>query len=218
MSSAYGIIPKPVSNISLDTILPISKTLRNGTKATLQQVDPNNQALVSVLRHLVNYEINMGSTYPQEHELDEEGFTSYFLAYDSFVLVKDDPIVPGKEYDMHDKVLGCFYVKPNYPGRCSHIANGGFFVSTVHRGFGAGIAMGESFPQIASALGYQASVFNLVFQNNEASIKIWRRLGFKEAGRIPKAGRLENSPGKLVDAIIFYKDFTEQNEETDVDK
>lgn len=25
-------------------------------------------------------------------------------------------------------VAGCFYVKPNFPGRCSHVCNGGFIV------------------------------------------------------------------------------------------
>ncbi|ORZ25139.1 hypothetical protein BCR42DRAFT_399452 [Absidia repens] len=214
MSSAYGTIPKPDSVVSLDTILPIKKTLRNGTSASLQQVDPTNKALVSYLKGLCNHEIKTGTTYPQEQEMNDQGFADYFLAYDSFVLVKDEPIMPGKEYDMQDKVLGCFYIKPNYPGRCSHICNGGFFTSTIHRGFGAGVAMGESFPTLASALGYQASVFNLVFENNTASVKIWRRLGYQEVGRIPKAGRLENSPGKLVDAIIFYKDFTETEVES----
>ena len=50
MASAYGKIPKPISNISLDTILPIDKTLKNGSKAVLQRVDPNNGDLVGYLR------------------------------------------------------------------------------------------------------------------------------------------------------------------------
>ena len=54
-------------------------------------------------------------------------------------------------------------------------------------------------------------MFNLVFESNTASIKLWRRLGFKEIGRVPKAGRLrgqgtDNNEG-YVDAIQFYWDF-----------
>lgn len=75
------------------------------------------------------------------------------------------------------------------------------------RGLGAGVVMGEAFKVLVPAIGYKASVFNLVFENNPASIAIWRKLGFQEIGRVPKAGRLRNSPGKLVDAIIFYYDF-----------
>jgi hypothetical protein len=60
MSSAYGVIPKPKSTVSLDTILPIQKTLRNGVSASLQQVDPSNKPLVSFLKGLCNTEINSG--------------------------------------------------------------------------------------------------------------------------------------------------------------
>ena len=53
--------------------------------------------------------------------------------------------------------------------------------------------------------GYKASVFNLVFANNTASIKIWDRLGFSVIGRVPKAARLKNSE-ELVDALIYWKE------------
>ncbi|KAI7848515.1 hypothetical protein BDC45DRAFT_523054 [Circinella umbellata] len=212
MASAYGKIPKPISNISLDTILPIDKTLKNGSKAVLQRVDPNNGDLVDHLRSLFNGELERGSTYPQEEPLTEAQFADYFLAYDAFVLTKEGIIEKDQSYDYKDKVLGMFYIKPNYPGRCSHICNAGFFTSTHHRGYGAGVAMAESYMKLAPALGYKASVFNLVFVNNESSIRIWRRLGFQEAGRIPKAARLKNSPNELVDAIIFYYDFTKEED------
>ena len=78
-----------------------------------------------------------------------------------------------------------------------------------HRGLGAGVAMGEAFKVLVPAIGYKASVFNLVFENNPASIAIWRKLGFQEIGRVPKAGRLKNSPDKLVDALVFHYDFTQ---------
>lgn len=48
-------------------------------------------------------------------------------------------------------------------------------------------------------------MFNLVFENNVASIKIWERLGFKIIGRVPGAARLANSPD-LVDALIIGKE------------
>jgi RimJ/RimL family protein N-acetyltransferase len=41
-----------------------------------------------------------------------------------------------------------------------------------------------------------------VFENNVASVKIWKRLGFEVIGRVPQAARLENSED-LVDALIF---------------
>ncbi|KAG0167007.1 hypothetical protein DFQ28_006721 [Apophysomyces sp. BC1034] len=207
MSSAYGKIPRPAIVSSLDSVLPIHKSLRDGTQATLQAVDPTNAALVAHLHVMFNQEIEDGSTYPQEEQLTEAQFNDYFLGYDAFVLTKQ-LIEPGQNYDYEEIVIGMYYVKPNYPGRCSHICNGGFFTSTKFRGLGAGRAMAETFLTVAPALGYKASVFNLVFANNEASIRIWKRLGFQQVGLIPAAARLKNSPDTLVDALIFHCDFS----------
>ena len=35
---------------------------------------------------------------------------------------------------MGQDILGCFYIKPNFPGRCAHICNGGFIVNPNYRG------------------------------------------------------------------------------------
>ena len=51
--------------------------------------------------------------------------------------------------------------------------------------------------------GYKSSVFNLVYETNVASCRIWDALGFKRIGRIPACGNLRSSPNELVDAIIY---------------
>ena len=76
-------------------------------------------------------------------------------------------------------------------------------------------------------LGYEASVFNLVYVNNEASVRwvfllffpglmsltayrLWDRLGFSRAGCIPRAGRLKRKDGggeEYIDAWVYYKRF-----------
>ncbi|GAA5808019.1 hypothetical protein MFLAVUS_001401 [Mucor flavus] len=208
MSTAYGKIPKPESSTDLDAILPIEKVLRNDQQGFIQRVDSNNSSLVDYLHLRFNAEIEGGSTYPQENLLDKQQFRDYFLGSDAFVMSKESIIDPNTTYDWNDKIIGMFYIKPNYPGRCSHICNGGFFVMENYRGLGAGVVMGEAFKILVPAIGYKASMFNLVFENNPASISIWRKLGFQEVGRVPNAGRLKNSPDKLVDALMFYYDFT----------
>ena len=60
MSSAYGKIPKPVSDGTLNESLPLRKTLRNGQEATLQAVDPTNPDLVKHLHSLFNGELERG--------------------------------------------------------------------------------------------------------------------------------------------------------------
>lgn len=46
--------------------------------------------------------------------------TSY-KSYDAFVMSKDSVIEPNTDYDYKEKVIGMFYIKPNYPGRSSHV-------------------------------------------------------------------------------------------------
>jgi hypothetical protein len=60
MSTAYGKIPKPSTSTDLDTILPIQKTLRDGTPGYIQKVDGNNKSLVDYLHVRFNAEIEAG--------------------------------------------------------------------------------------------------------------------------------------------------------------
>ena len=48
--------------------------------------------------------------------------------------------------------LGSFYVKPNYPGRSSHVCNGGFLVTDAARNKGVGRLMGEGYLEWAPRL------------------------------------------------------------------
>jgi GNAT superfamily N-acetyltransferase len=63
------------------------------------------------------------------------------------------------------RVAGVFYIKPNFPGRCSHICNGGFITDPDFRGQGIGSLMAQAFQFLAQELGYKASYFNLVSIN-----------------------------------------------------
>ncbi|KZT51971.1 hypothetical protein CALCODRAFT_487508 [Calocera cornea HHB12733] len=192
-------------------------------------------ALFEHLHGLFNSILDEGRTYPQEFELTGEAFQDYYFSYDCFVGVRDQNFIPtrgtgswdpqvdawvrrdvetiedvlGKDVkDYKEHVVGMYYVKPNYPGRSSHCCNGGFIVDPYHRGAGYGYILGMSYLYFAPRLGYLASVFNLVYANNTASLKIWDKLGFTRAGLIPRAGRLrkkgENGE-EFVDAVVFWK-------------
>lgn len=64
------------------------------------------------------------------------------------------------------RCLGTFYVKPNYPGRSSHICNGGFIVTDAARNRGVGRLMGEGYLEWAPKLvGVFYSVFLHSVQN-----------------------------------------------------
>ncbi|MGF1934327.1 MAG: N-acetyltransferase family protein [Nostoc sp. ChiQUE02] len=175
--------------------LPLIKVLKNGILVELDYMHPQEQ---EVVRSLLNVVIVEGKTYPQKEPLSPTEFSAYWLSKDAFVVRTSvlDPTHKPKE------ILGAFYLKPNFPGRCSHICNAGFIVQPGLRGQGLGRFMGEAMLSIAANLAYEAVMFNLVFETNIPSITLWQSLGFEIIGRIPGAAKLEN--GQVVDALILY--------------
>lgn len=57
-------------------------------------------------------------------------------------------------------------------------------------------------------------MFNLVYESNVASCRIWDALGFKRIGKVPGAGRLRSNPGQYVDAIIYGRDLGIEGEDS----
>lgn len=175
-----------------------------------------------------------------------EAFTTYFFSNFSCIMVKlsADETDLGKSDQPDDfwksVILGCFYVfatvgpgakgvqiKPNYPGRCSHVCNAGyvfpqfmldmqlkpnvrFLVPASARGNGVGRHLALAFLHFAPKLGYSSSVFNLVFATNIASIRLWEKLGFERIGIVRGAGRLKGHT-EPVDAYIYGYQFQEES-------
>lgn len=75
MSTAYGKIPKPATAIDLDTILPIHKTLRDGSEGLIQKVDPNNKPLVDFLHARFNAEIEDGYVVYFKYSVDRHALS-----------------------------------------------------------------------------------------------------------------------------------------------
>ena len=178
--------------------LPWQQTIKNGITVELDWMRPQEQ---NAVRSLLNIAIAEGESYPQAQPLSEPEFAAYWLSRDAFVVRavtdnKTQQLPPGT-------ILGAFYLKPNFPGRCSHICNAGFIVQPTLRGQGIGRLMAVAMLQIAADLGYTAVMFNLVFETNIASLKLWQSLGFEIIGRIPQAVKL--SQGRVVDAIMMYR-------------
>lgn len=191
------------------------------------------KGLIEYLAKVFNGELERGVTYPQRGPMDRAEFEGYFLGYDlltGFFLsaqqlasispatvpeggqeVEDISALPDlASMDYAKEVAGFYYIKPNYPGRSSHLCNAGFVVPPAGRGLGLGGVLGRSFLHYGAKAGYKGSVFNLVYVNNMASVKIWQRLGFTIVGRLPMAGLLKTEDGgeELTDAYIIFKDFT----------
>lgn len=146
-----------------DEILPRCVTLRDRqTNATIIPFNSPDLVPYSLLAYLcdqLNREIEKGDTYPHTDALPLETFGPYWFANFGAVMVLGELEGPedvrrkaeqGVNWDK--QCLGSFYIKPNYPGRSSHICNGGFLVTDGARNRGVGRLMGESYLEWAPKL------------------------------------------------------------------
>jgi ribosomal protein S18 acetylase RimI-like enzyme len=200
--------------------LPIQTTLNSGVTVELDYMHSHEQETV---RALLNHFVSEGMTYPQAQPLSQDEFKAYWMSRDAFVVrAIDRSLEECRSGEGHSgensvgdgttkkpiRILGAFYLKPNFPGRCSHICNAGFIVQPEIRGQGIGRYMGEAMLAIARAKGYRAVMFNLVFETNIASLRLWQSLGFTTIGRIPNAAQLGD--GQTVDALMLYYSLEEK--------
>lgn len=125
--------------------------------------------------------------FPQAPPLDRAEFDDYWLARSAIV-------VAARE---HGELAGAYYVKPNFVGRAAHIANAGYFVVAEHRGTGIGRALVEHSMIEARRLGFDALLFNLVFESNPAR-SLYESIGFTVVGRVPSAVDGE-------DALVYWR-------------
>jgi hypothetical protein len=66
--------------------------------------------------------------------------------------VEDVQAMEQNRTDWTKTCLGSFHIKPNYPGRSSHVCNGTFLVTDASRNRGVGRLMGEGYLEWAPRL------------------------------------------------------------------
>lgn len=131
--------------------------------------------------------VGAGEGFPQAPPLTREEFDDFWLA----------PATAVSVACFGGYLVGASYIKPNFVGRAAHIANAGYFVTAPYRRTGVGRALVEHSLHEARRLGFDAMMFNLVFESNPAR-GMYRQFGFEELGRIPEAVDGE-------DAIVYWR-------------
>jgi ribosomal protein S18 acetylase RimI-like enzyme len=114
---------------------------------------------------------------------------------EAFVAVDDD-----------GRIIGTYYLRPNFEGGGSHVCNCGYAVSESARGRGVAAAMCELSQQEAAARGYLAMQFNFVVSSNAAAVNLWKKMGFEVVGTLPRVFR--HPKLGLVDAFVMHKFLT----------
>ncbi|KXT14776.1 hypothetical protein AC579_7810 [Pseudocercospora musae] len=212
----YGALPPEIQpkqvtlrdRVTIATLVPFSSP---------HQVPPH---LSAYLCELLNREIEKGDTYAESEPMALSAFCNYWFANFGVIMIMGDiqsveevTQMEERGADWAKECLGSFYVKPNYPGRSSHVCNGSFLVTDASRNRGVGRLMGEGYLEWAPKLGYTYSVFNLVYETNVASLRIWDALGFKRIGRVKGCGNLKSHPDQFIDAIIFGRELGGEGDE-----
>lgn len=134
-----------------------------------------------------------GIAFPQTETLDEKSGSEFF-ASQTYTAVAED--------SGSGKVLGLYILHPNNIGRCGHICNASYAVSSESRGLHIGeklvrdcIAQGEKH-------GFRILRFNAVVATNIHARHLYERIGFKQLGVIPKGFLLKN--GEYENICPYY--------------
>ncbi|KAJ5679029.1 hypothetical protein N7462_007273 [Penicillium macrosclerotiorum] len=206
-------------------LAPRQVTLRDRvTVATLMpfaSAEDVPRPLLKYLSDQFNKEIEKGDTYAMTEPIPLALFGRYWFSNFGVVMLLGDIQSVEQTHSMDraganwTKIcLGGFHIRPNYPGRSSHVCNGTFIVTDAARNKGVGRLMGEAYLEWAPRLGYTYAVFNLVYETNVASCRLWDSLGFKRIGRVPGGGQLKSQPGEFVDAIIYGRGLSLDGEDS----
>ena len=95
-----------------------------------------------------------------------------------------------------------YILHPNNIGRCGHISNASYAVSSSARGKGVGRAVVTDCIKKAGELGFGILQFNAVVASNTAALALYKSLGFTQLGIIQRGFRLSN--GEFEDIIPHY--------------
>lgn len=134
-----------------------------------------------------------GNTFPQTELLEEESARAFFSSQTETAVAQEKN---SKE------LLGLYILHPNNIGRCGHIANASFAVSSQYRGLHIGEKLVRDCLERAKNAGFKILQFNAVVQSNIHARHLYERLGFICLGRIPGGFRAKNGGYETI--YLYY--------------
>ena len=128
-----------------------------------------------------NEVVEEGIAFPQEECLDGETGAAFF-ASQSYTGVA--------EYS--GSIVGLYILHPNNVGRCGHICNASYAVSSEMRGKHIGEQLVLDCLRKGKELGFRILQFNAVVESNIHARHLYERLGFVGLGTIPGGFRMKD--------------------------
>lgn len=142
-----------------------------------------------------NEVVEEGVAFPQEEFLDG-GTGAAFFASQTYAAVAED--------EASRAIQGLYILHPNNVGRCGHICNASYAVSSGSRGRHIGERLVLDCLAQAKKHGFQILQFNAVVESNIHARHLYERLGFVQLGVIPKGFRMKD--GHFENICPYYRE------------
>ena len=134
-------------------------------------------AMISIWNEVVED----GIAFPQEEPLTAKSGAEFFASQTYSAVAEED-----------GKIYGLYILHPNNVGRCGHICNASYAVSSESRGKHIGEQLVKDCLVQAKKCGYGVLQFNAVVESNIHARHLYERLGFVQLGTIPKGFRMKD--------------------------
>ena len=140
-----------------------------------------------------NEVVDNGIAFPQLETLDAQSGAEFFGSQTYCGVARDTE---------SGKILGLYILHPNNVGRCGHISNASYAVSSDTRGMGIGEALVRDCLVQAKNCGFKILQFNAVVRTNTTARHLYEKLGFIQLGVIPKGFLMKD--GHYEDICPYY--------------
>lgn len=126
--------------------------------------------------------VDEGIAFPQEELLDEATGEQFFSSQ-SYC---------GVAADENGNIFGLYILHPNNVGRCGHICNASYAVSSPCRGQHIGEKLVRDCIRKAKECGFLILQFNAVVETNAHARHLYEKMGFRQLGVIPNGFRMKD--------------------------
>ena len=140
-----------------------------------------------------NEVVEDGIAFPQEETLSLSSGMEFFSSQSYCGVAVAD-----------GKICGLYILHPNNVGRCGHICNASYAVSSDARGKHIGEQLVKDCLQKGKELGFRVLQFNAVVESNVHARHLYERLGFKQLGTIPGGFRMKD--GHYENICPYYRE------------
>lgn len=156
------------------------------------KIRPYEEQDLPAMIEIWNEVVEEGIAFPQEELLTIETGKQFFASQTHNAVAVDED----------NKIYGLYILHPNNIGRCGHICNASYAVSSQSRGLHIGEKLVLDCMEQGRQHGFKILQFNAVVATNIHARHLYERLGFVQLGTIPKGFRMKD--GHYEDICPYY--------------